>query len=52
METLGDKIYDIKKILDKKLDDNYLLLYTGGEFSKINEHESGFMYQSDNALLI
>ena len=52
METLGDKIYDVKKILDKKINDHYLLIYTGGEFSKINEHESAFMYQSDNALLI
>jgi len=52
METLGDKIYDVKKILDEKLEDNYLLLYVGGEFSKINENEFAFMYQSDNALLM
>jgi len=52
METLGSKVYYIKNILDGKLSDKYLLVYTGGEFLKTAEDESAFMYQSDNALLI
>jgi len=52
METLGNNIYNVKKILDKKLGDDYLLLYVGGEFTKISDDEFAFMYQSDNALLM
>ncbi|MBN2251377.1 MAG: hypothetical protein JW724_04815 [Candidatus Altiarchaeota archaeon] len=52
METLGERVYQIKNILDEKLGDKYLLIYSGGEFLKLGENEIAFMYQSDNAFMI
>jgi len=52
LETLGANAYLIKDLLDKKIKGDYLTIYVGGEYSKLNESERAFMYQSDNAILL
>jgi len=50
LETLGSKVYDVRAIINKKITDDYLGIFTAGEYSRINR-ETSCMYQSDNSIL-
>jgi hypothetical protein len=50
LETLGSRVYDVKEIIDKKITDAYLGIFTAGEYITINGDVS-CMYQSDNSML-
>lgn len=49
LETLGDKTYNLKQILDRNLKGGYLLLFTAGEYI-IHNNFTLCAYQSDNAI--
>ncbi|MFH0969987.1 MAG: FIST N-terminal domain-containing protein [Candidatus Diapherotrites archaeon] len=51
LETLGGKTYKIKEQVYDKLLDDYLIVYTAGEYSKQKGENARCLYQSDNALL-
>ncbi|MEA3255839.1 MAG: FIST N-terminal domain-containing protein [Candidatus Altiarchaeota archaeon] len=53
LETLGNKIFSVKEeILDKLITEDYLLLFTAGEYIKKSKEDTLTLYQSNNALLV
>lgn len=52
LETLGNKIFELKtKIFDKFIKGDYIMLFAGGEYSKIPNEPTLAMYHSNNSFL-
>jgi len=50
LETLGSRVYDVKKIIDDNILGDYLGIFTAGEYSRISNN-TAYMFQSDNSML-